>query len=188
MDKIVLDIETSNTFADVGGERNIKDLNVSLVGLYSYNRDEYIAFHEKDIRRSAELFQKAGLIIGFAINRFDIPVLEKHFSFNLRAIPQLDLLEEVELATGKRISLNILAKTNLNLQKTHESGLEAIKLYKEKRFGELESYCLNDVKLTKELYELAKRQGHLLFPDRVSGEIIKARMQWQEMTLPATLF
>ncbi len=188
MDKLVLDIETSNTFADVGGERNVKDLNVSLVGVYSYNRDEYIAFHEKDIHKSAELFQKAGLIIGFAINRFDIPVLEKYFSFNLGAIPRLDLLEEVELVTGKRISLNILAKTNLNLQKTHESGLEAIRLYKEGKLDELEEYCLNDVKLTKDLYELAKRQGHLVFPDRVSGTLVKAHMQWQEIALPATLF
>jgi len=188
MDKIVLDVETSNSFADVGGERNIKNLNVSFLGIYSYNQNKYLSFHEKDIASAGALLQKAGLIIGFAINRFDIPVLEKYFPFNLQGIPKLDLLEEIELATGKRISLNTLAKTNLGLEKTHESGLEAIKLYNEGKFQELEDYCLHDVRLTKDLYEFAKRKGHLVFPDKVSGQMIKAELKLQELELPATLF
>lgn len=188
MDKIVLDIETSNSFADVGGERNLKDLDVSFVGLYSYKENKYLGFHKDDLLKAGEVLQKAGLIIGFALNRFDIPVLAKYFSFNLSAIPRLDLLEEVELVTGKRIGLNVLAQTNLNLKKTHESGLEAIRLFKEGRLKELEEYCLNDVKLTKDLYELAKKQGHLSFPDRVSGTLVKAAFNLNEIELPATLF
>ncbi len=188
MDKLVLDIETSNSFADVGGERNLRDLKVSFIGIYSYNKNEYFGFHEKDILSAGEFLQRAGLIIGFAINRFDIPVLEKYFPFSMRSIPRLDLLEEVELVTGKRIGLNVLAKTNLGLEKTHASGLEAITLFREGKFAELGAYCLNDVKLTKDLYELAKKQGHLLFPDRVSGAITKAHLNFQELDLPATLF
>ena len=188
MDKIVLDIETSNSFQDVGGRNNFTDLKVSLIGAYSYREDAYLSFTEHEIEKFEPYLKRAGLVIGFAINRFDIPVLKKHFSFDLMALPRLDLLEEIEMALGTRISLDILAKTNLGIGKTHASGLEAITLYNEGKMEELKDYCLHDVRLTRDLYELGKRQGHLLVPDRGTGELIKAPMKLQEETLLATLF
>ena len=41
-DKIVIDIETSNTFADVG-RNNFNELNVSVAVIYSYNEERYVA-------------------------------------------------------------------------------------------------------------------------------------------------
>ncbi len=171
-DKLVLDIETKNTFAQVGGQANIHLLDTSFVGVYSYAKDKYLSFFENEIQDLTEYLQRASLVVGFSINRFDIPVLKKHFNFDLFKIPRLDLLEEIEMSMGRRISLDILAKTNLGLEKTHHS-LEAITLYQAGNLKELESYCLNDVKITKDLYELAKKQGHLLVPDRQTGEIKK---------------
>jgi len=189
MDKFVIDIETKNSFADVGGrgDENLKKLDASFVGVYSYNQDRYLSFHESQFEEIGPLLQKAGLIIGFSINRFDIPVLEKYCKFNLRAIPRLDLLEEIELALGYRISLDLLAKANLGIGKTSH-GLEAIKFYNEGRLKELEEYCLNDVKITKDLYDLAKKQGHLLVPQKNSNNNAKAIMNWKEEILPNTLF
>ncbi len=187
MDKLVIDIETKNTFADVGGQSNIHKLEASFVGVYSYNHDKYFSFFEDQFQELGSLLQTAGLIIGFSINRFDIPVMEKYFKFNLKAITCLDLLEEMELGLGHRISLDILAKTNLGIGKTHHS-LEAIKFYKEKNFEELKNYCLNDVKITKELYDLAKKQGHLVAPRKYTEELVKVTFDWREQTLPATLF
>jgi len=187
MDKLVIDIETSNTFADVGGHQNLHDLKVSLIGVYSYNADKFFAFDETKIHEFGPMLQRAGLVVGFAINRFDIPVLKKHYHFDLMALPRLDLLEEIELVFGARVSLNVLAKANLGLEKTHH-GLEAVKLYAEGNMEELKNYCLNDVKLTKNLYELAKRQGYLIVPDKMTGAPHKIEMQWQEEALLATLF
>lgn len=187
MDKLVIDIETKNSFADVGGQENVGKLDISFVGVYSYNQDKYFSFFEHQLDDLAKLIQKAGLIVGFSINRFDIPVLEKHCSFNIYAVPRLDILDEIELAIGQRISLDTLAKTNLGIGKTHHS-LEAIKLYKDGNLEELKNYCLNDVKITKELYDLAKKQGHLLVPKKYSEEIVKANFNWKEQTLPYTLF
>jgi len=42
-DIIVLDIETKNTFYDVGRD-NFDALEVSLVGVYSYNQDKLFTF------------------------------------------------------------------------------------------------------------------------------------------------
>ncbi len=187
MDKLVIDIETKNTFADVGGHGNVQLLDASFVGVYSYNSDQYFSFFENQFEELGALLQKAGLIIGFSINRFDIPVMAKYFKFNLKAIPCLDILEEIEIGLGHRISLDILAKTNLGIGKTHH-GLEAIKFYKEKNFEELKNYCLNDVKITKDLYDLAKKQGHLMVPRRYSEEMVKVILNWKERILPATLF
>src|SRR3989338_5392305 len=187
MDKLVIDIETKNSFADVGGQHNLHKLDASFVGIYSYDQDKYLSFFENDFPKLGALLQKAGLIIGFSINRFDIPVMEKYFNFNLKVIPKLDLLDEIELALGHRVSLDVLAKTNLGIGKTHH-GLEAIKFYREGNFEELKNYCLNDVKITKELYELAKKQRHLMVPHRQTGELMKVALGWQEVDLPATLF
>lgn len=187
MDKLVIDIETKNTFAEVGGQNNVHKLDASFVGVYSYNEDKYHSFYENEFEKLGALLQKAGLIIGFSINRFDIPVMEKYFKFNLKAVPRLDLLEEIELALGQRVSLDILAKQNLGIGKTHH-GLDAIKFYHEGNLEELKNYCLHDVKITKELYDLAKKQGHLMVPKKYSDEILKASFNWKEQTLPATLF
>ena len=187
MDKIVIDIETKNTFADVGGERNLKQLSASMVGVYSYREDAFHAYDEHHLAELAPRLQTAGLVVGFSINRFDMPVLAKYFSFSLRPIPRLDLLEEIELVFGRRVGLNVLAKTNLGIEKTHH-GLEAVDLYRAGNMEELKNYCLHDVKLTRDLYDLARKQGYLSIPDRITGELVRATFNWQEQVLPATLF
>ncbi len=163
MDKIILDIETKNTFADVGGQENLKDLDISLVCVYSYKQNKFLSFFEDELEKLAPILQNTGLLIGFSINRFDVPILLKYFKFNLRAIESLDILDDIEEKLGHRIGLDQLAQTNLGVGKTNKS-LEAITFYKEKRFDELEKYCLNDVKITKDLYEIGIKQGHLLVP------------------------
>jgi DEAD/DEAH box helicase domain-containing protein len=188
MDKLVIDIETKNSFADVGGQANITDLQISFVGVYSYNQDKFLSYTEHQLPELTDLLKKAGLIIGFASNRFDIPVLNHHCKIDLFSLPRIDLLEEVELALGQRISLDILARTNMNVGKTHSSGLEAIRLYEEGKLDELREYCLNDVKITRDLYELAKKQGHLLVPHRTTGEMSKAYFNLNEPIMYQTLF
>lgn len=96
MDRIVLDIETKNSFEDVGGRDHLKDLSVSVVGVYSYDEDKYIAFDEHEMEKLGELLKRTQLIVTFAGARFDLPVLEKYFSFNFNSIEHFDILEEVE--------------------------------------------------------------------------------------------
>lgn len=191
-DVIVIDIETKNTFADVGGEENIKNLEVSVACAYSYNEDKFMSFWEPNMEKLGRMLQDSGLVIGFSINRFDLPVLDRYFPFSTKALHRLDLLEEIEASFGSRISLDILAQTNIGAGKTHHS-LEAIRLWNEGDHKELENYCLNDVKITKELYDLANQQGHLLIPDRRSGEVAKVNLDFSRFlhdlkTTPESLF
>ncbi len=185
-DTVVIDIETKNTFADVGRD-NFGELQISVVGAYSYNQNKYLCYEEHELADLGELLKNTDLIIGFAITRFDLPVMAKHYDFDLFAIPRIDILDEIEISIGKRISLELLAQQNLGYGKTGH-GLEAPNLYEQGRMEELKSYCLNDVKVTKDLYDLAKKQGHLMVPQRNEPEPIKTTFDWNERLLYQRLF
>src|SRR3989338_2182251 len=109
MDKLVIDIETKNTFQDVGGYQNLTDLQISFVGVYSYKQDAYLSFFEHELAQLKSLLQNAGLIIGFSINRFDLPILNKHLNINLNAIDNIDILDDIESKLGHQVGLDSLS-------------------------------------------------------------------------------
>lgn len=177
-DKIVFDIETKNTFDDVNS--HIPEFNVSVVGVYSYVGDAYTCFDEYELDKVGELLKHAHLLVGFSSKRFDLPILQKYFKFNLSAIPHFDILEEVEKNYGRRIGLGILAEANLGMGKSGK-GLDAIEYYKNGEMEKLKAYCIQDVRITKELYELIKKQGYLWIPDRNSAHMAKVEFHYKEI-------
>ncbi|MGB9847816.1 MAG: ribonuclease H-like domain-containing protein [Minisyncoccia bacterium] len=176
LDKIVLDLETKNSFADVGGKQNLHKLQISLIGVYSYKRDEYLAFTEKEFHLFEKLLHESGVIVGFSIYNFDLPLIEKHFNYKFDDHIVLDILKEIEEKRGHKISLDELALANIG-QGKNGNGLEAIQLYKEGKIEELKKYCLNDVKITKELYELILKKDHLIIPSKFHAPV-KVPFNW----------
>jgi DEAD/DEAH box helicase domain-containing protein len=180
-DKLVFDIETKNSFADVGGKDQLEKLEVSLTVVYSYNNDTFTCYRDDAASLAAlgKVLQNAGLIIGFSSEHFDIPVLNKYFPFNLGSVPSLDLLKVIEEEYGRRIGLDLLAKTNLGIGKTNH-GLEAIEFYRNGDWESLERYCTQDVRVTRDLYDLAKKQGYLMVPDKWTQELHKVTMRFDD--------
>lgn len=178
MDTLVFDIETQNFFTDPDvGRNNFGALKISVVCAYSYDKKEHFSFEEKEMPAIAELFNSASRLVGFSSNRYDVPVLNGYFrrlriSCDLWKKERIDLLEEIELATGERISLGRLAETNLG-EKKEQHGFDAIQLYREGKIDELKQYCLKDVRLTKEIYDLYLKQHFLLVPNKQSGKTVK---------------
>ena len=113
--------------------------------------------------------------------------MKKYMPFNVMALPRLDILDEIELAYGSRISLDMLAKTNLGTQKTSH-GLEAIEFYKRGEWDKLIEYCTHDVRITKQLYDLIQKQKFINIPKRYTNELVKVPLNFKELELPATLF
>ena len=179
MDKIVFDIETKNVFADVGGEQNIDKLEASVVGAYSYKDDKYYCFEEHEFGELEELFRNSGLIIGFSSKRFDVPVLNKYLKLNLSAVPHYDILEEIEKSFGRRVGLGILGEANLGIAKTGH-GLEAVELFRSGEIEKLKSYCVQDVRITKEIFDLIRNQGYLWVPQRNAPQMIKVMLEYKE--------
>ncbi len=178
-DKIVIDIETKNSPDEIGWD-NLKELQVSVACIYSYNEDKYFAFEEQELNQLGEILKKTGLIIGFSSKRFDIPVLAKYFNFNIAAIPHFDILEEIEKVYGRKIGLGVLAEANIGLKK-QSNGAEAIKMYQRGEIEKLKAYCLNDVKLTKEIFDLIRQQGYLWIPLKDLPQMVKVNINFEEM-------
>ncbi len=183
-DRIVFDIETKNSFADVGGQENIAKLEMSVVGIYSYNEDAYHCFDEHEIDKMEAYFKNAYLLIGFASKRFDIPVLEKYFKSNIAKIAHYDILEEIEKKFGKRISLGILAEANIGEGKS-ASGLKAIEYYRDGEMQMLKDYCTQDVRVTKLIYNQILNKKFLYVPERNVTDIKKVSFEdYKEITPP----
>ena len=162
--KIVLDLETQKEFAEVGGKNHLNLLRVSVAGIYSYPEEKYFVFEEPEVHKLGEVLSSADQIIGYNIRQFDLEVLRPYFNFSLEGVPVLDILEEIEKILGHRISLASVASATLGSSKTG-SGLNAIALWKNGQISDLKKYCLNDVKLTRGIYDYGQKYGRLLYQD-----------------------
>lgn len=175
---IVLDLETKNAFDDVGGKRNLEALGISLAGMYSYKTGEYRAFREEELGQLETILTEKPLVVGFNIRRFDIPVLKPYLHFDPAVLPLLDIMEEVVRVTGHRVSLESVAQATLNEGKSG-SGLDAIKYYREGNFEKLTKYCLDDVRITKEVYEYGAAHHEIFFTSKFGRTKARVPANWE---------
>lgn len=162
LNHIVLDIETQNLFSDVGGKENLTKLLLSVAGVYSYATDEFLTFTEGDLPALESLLSKTNLIIGFNTNHFDLPILQKYLNVDLSKITSLDIMDDVVRLVGHRLSLDDLVSNTLGKKKS-ANGLMAVQYFREGRMDELKKYCLDDVKLTRDLYEHGLKNCEMKF-------------------------
>ncbi len=181
MRHIVLDIETQNLFSDVGGKENLTKLSLSVAGVFSYASNTFLTFAEQEMPIFENLLKNTDLIIGFNSNHFDLPILQKYLSFDLSKIPSLDIMEEVVNSVGHRVSLDDLLINTLNTKKS-ANGLLAVQYWREGRMDELKKYCLDDVRLTRDLYEHGLRSGEIKFTARDANlpYIKTIRVDWSK--------
>ena len=162
MKKLVLDIESKKSFAEVGGAHNKHLLGVSVVGVYHYDGDRFEAYREEDFAELEVVLKEAELIIGFNLIGFDWPVLAAELGDWVRDLPTLDIMYEVQRVLGHRVSLDSIAKATLGTTKLG-SGLDALVYYADGDWEKLERYCLEDVKLTRDIYEYANKEHTLYY-------------------------
>ena len=160
--KLVLDLETQRSFDEVGGAENRAQLGVSVVGVYDYTEDKFSTFRDTQFDELSVLLKNADEVVGFNLIGFDWPVLAAELGAWVTELPTLDLMIEAQRALGRRISLDSLAQATLGSSKLG-SGLDALEYYRAGDWDKLERYCLEDVKLTRDLYEYARKYGQLFF-------------------------
>lgn len=179
-DTLVIDLETKKAFAEVGGERNIAQLGISVAGVYSYNRDKFLALEEHELPELAAMLPECEHIIGFNINHFDIPVLQPYVpDVAFSKIAVTDIFEDAVKFLGHRVSLDAVAKATLGESKSGH-GLEALQWFREGRVEEVKSYCLDDVRLTRDIYEYGKKHGHILFRSFADNKIHSVPVAWNQ--------
>ena len=124
MRKVVFDIESKNTFMDVGSN-NPADLDISIVVIHDSESDTYTPFKEDELDRLWPILEKTDILIGFNSDHFDIPLLNKYYNGDLTQIRSLDILKEIKKSYGRRMKLDQIAEGTLGLKKSGH-GLDAI--------------------------------------------------------------
>ncbi|MCX6639855.1 MAG: DEAD/DEAH box helicase [bacterium] len=162
---LAFDLETQRGPDEVGGWGNSHLMGLSIGVLQDLNTLEYQSFRENDVDDLIERLVSADLIVGFNCLRFDFNVLAGYSGRDFSELKVIDLLEVTLKASGQRRSLDALAELNLQTKKSG-TGLQALKLYREERWQELEAYCRKDVEITADLFFLILQSGSLLIPKK----------------------
>lgn len=174
---VVFDVETQRTFAEVGGADKQSQLGVSFVGVYSYTQDQFFSFFESELKTLEQiLFTEKPLLIGFNSLHFDSNVLQPYFKkLELGSLPHVDILKDIYSTLGFRLKLESVAQATLGIGKSG-SGLDAIRYYREGNMKALEKYCLDDVRITRDIYDYGCRHGYILYQS--GGEVSRLPVRW----------
>lgn len=179
MRKITFDIETSNFFTDTGSN-DPASLSLACVCVHDSTTDAYTSYFEEDLPKLWPLLEKADMLIGYNSDHFDIPLLNKYYSGNLAAIRSLDLMKEIKKVLGRRISLDAVASATLGKNKSADGKLANI-WWRQGEKQKVVNYCIDDVRITKELYDHALRHGKVKYPDgKMIRDIVLDTSEWEK--------
>lgn len=186
---LVLDLETQHSFREFSDPQKLK---ISVVGVYDYGADKFYAFEENELSQLFTLIEQAAYIVGFNIVSFDLPVLQAYYPGKVESLATFDILDDIRSRLGRRISLDDVVSATLG-QKKSGHGLQAIEFYKEGKLAELKKYCLDDVRLTKEVFDYGLKNKEIYYPTTTGRSAIKVDWDKQierkkqndlDMTLP----
>lgn len=171
MRKIVFDIETSNIFSEVGSS-DPAALDIAVVGIHDSETDSYQTFFQEELKDLWPILERADMLIGFYSEHFDLPLLNKYYPGDLTKIKQLDILKEIRKQYGRGMKLDQLAEGTLEKKKSGH-GLQATVWWKQGEREKVRQYCLDDVKITKEIYDYAIENQKLIFKEGPALKEIK---------------
>ena len=184
---ITLDIETKNVFEDVNSN-DPAALDLSVVGVHDSATGEYRTYLEEELKNLWPILEQADILVTWNGNHFDLPILAKYYPGKLDRIKSLDLMKEVVKVLGRRLKLDTVASATLGKNKTGH-GLDAIEWWRTGQIEKLKTYCIDDVKITREVYEYAVNNGHLKYRD--SGTIREIKLDtknWKPLEKGAMTF
>ena len=160
---VVFDLETQNYFSDVGSN-DPTGLDISVACFYDSETDKYTALSVDELSAAWPILEHADALVGYNSNHFDIPLLNKYYPGDLRSIKSIDLLECIKDSLGRRLRLDSVAEATVGAKKSAD-GLQAVRWWREGKVEEVKKYCLQDVKVTKKVFDYALKNGHVKFKD-----------------------
>lgn len=172
---------------------------VACIAAYDFGLRRYLIFSHNDVQAFLDLLDKCDLIVSWNGWLFDLPVLykvdkadwEKSAAANrpggkdgrplkersqdmlqivykeLGLLPQARCKNDAKLYYGGW-KIGQVAEFTLGTPKV-EDGAKAPQLFKEGRWGELYTYCMDDVRMLLNLWEFAQRHCFLTNGERIVG-------------------
>jgi DEAD/DEAH box helicase domain-containing protein len=128
------------------------------------------------------IIEKADVLIGYNSDHFDIPLLNKYYPGDLTTIKSVDLMKEIQKSLGRRMKLDSIAEGTLGINKSGH-GLQAITWWKQGEIEKIREYCLDDVKITKKVYDYALKNGKVKYKD--AGKTISVPLDTSTWEIPS---
>ena len=160
---ITFDIESISDSV-VRGHIDVNEQELIVVAVHDSDTNEYSSYTREELPKLWSLIERADMLIGFNSDSFDIPLLNRYYPGDLSHVRSLDLLLEVQKVLGRRIRLQSLAEATLGRGKSGD-GLKAGEWWREGEKDKVREYCIEDVRLTRELYDYALANGVLKYKD-----------------------
>jgi len=160
---VVFDLETQNIFQEVGSS-DPTALDISVGTVYDYGTEKYTTVSIDNLDDLWPIIETADALVGYNSNHFDIPLLNKYYPGDLTQIKSIDLLEDIKASLGRRLRLDSIAQATLGAKKSAD-GLQAVRWWREGKVKEIMKYCEQDVKVTKDIFDYARKHSHVKFKD-----------------------
>lgn len=165
---VVYDLETCKSADEVeGGWNNLAGMGISCGAAYSYDSDTYGIFDQKNMGDLVDLLNSARVIVGFNIIEFDNRLL-RSCGFYLKPESELKSFDLLRLSRrsadsepyekGFKLYEHLMA---CGLMAKLGDGKDAPKLYGEGHFSALHTYCLQDVRCERALFEYSQTNGYV---------------------------
>lgn len=167
---VYFDLETQKSADEVGGWNRISEMRMSIGVTFATARGEYRVYGESQVNELITELQRADLVVGFNNLRFDYEVLHRYTPIDLRQIPTLDMLVEIQKTLQHRLSLDAIAAATLGVEKTAE-GMQAIRWFQEGKLLEIAEYCCYDVKITRLVHEYGVAHRQLRYRNRFGNQL-----------------
>ncbi len=173
---VYFDLETQKSAQEVGGWSHIDRMGMSVGVTYSTARGGYAIYGEPQVDDLITELQRADLVVGFNHIGFDYQVLHGYTPLDLRQIPSLDMLIEIQNTLNHRLKLDSIAHATFGVEKIAD-GLQALDWFKEGRLADIAEYCCFDVKITKLVHEYGVAHKKLFYTNKF-GDKLSVDVDW----------
>lgn len=189
MNALIYDIEIEKAICGKNEERlagydycdgwqDHANMGISVIGAYDYAEDRYRVFCKDNMHEFAEAVEKTDLLVGFNNIAFDNAVIRACWEPLVKmpenwADKSYDLLVEIWRCVGlgpafvypthMGFGLDAMCEKNFGTKKSGH-GAKAPIYWQRGAIGNVIDYCLNDVRLTKQLFDAVLRGDAIKSP------------------------
>jgi DEAD/DEAH box helicase domain-containing protein len=167
---VYFDLETQKSAEEVGGWEKIGHMRMSVGVTFSTERGDYNIYGEGQVDDLIRELQRADIVVGFNHLRFDYEVLHAYTALDLKQLPTLDMMVDLQDRLDHRLSLDAIATATFGVEKTGE-GMQAIEWYRQGKLMQIAEYCCYDVKLTRLVHEYGVRHHQVHYLNRFGNKL-----------------
>lgn len=184
---ITFDCETKNIFQDVGSN-DPTALDISVLCIHDSATGEYSSYLERDFGKLWTIIEQSDAFVTWNGDHFDIPLLNKYYPGDLTKIKSIDLMREVQNVLGRRLKLDTVGEATLGRNKSGH-GLDAIEWWRNGEIDKIIKYCIEDVRLTRDLYDYALKNKSLKYKELGAVKEVKLNTDaWDQSEAHAMTF